>query len=135
MRRAIAIVGGCAALVAASVTQSAAVTAEPFQLRSGADLVELCSTPPDDPLRAAAIHFCHGYGTGVFQTLLQLSAARGLDPLFCPASAPLTRNQMFDRFLAWAQNHKAQASEAAVDFVARFLVSEFPCTAGAGGGK
>ncbi len=43
-------------------TPAPAITLDEFRLRSGADVVALCSTPASDPLYTAAVHMCHGFG-------------------------------------------------------------------------
>ena len=47
-----------------------AVTRDEFLVRTTQDYVRLCSTNPSDPLYAAAMGFCHGYGVGAFHYYL-----------------------------------------------------------------
>ncbi len=104
-----------------------ATTTEHFQLRTGADLVALCATPGDDPLYPAAIHFCHGFGAGVYQTMIALTNHEKLTPLFCPPTPPPSRNDGLARFLAWSKQRPEHLTGAPADVVGRFLVEEFPC--------
>jgi hypothetical protein len=104
-----------------------AVTEDAFQLRTGADLVALCSTPPEDRLHAAAVHMCHGYGAGVFQAVMALTSHEKLPRVICPPNPRPSRNEAVARFLEWAKAHPQHHSEPAVEFVGRFLTAEYPC--------
>jgi len=106
-----------------------AITSEEFRLRSGADLVALCSTPQSDPLYSAAIHMCHGYGAGVYQAIIAITSLKQLDHAVCPPDPPPTRNEGVRMFLEWANGPGAShLSEPAVDTLGRFLLAKFPCT-------
>ena len=111
----------------ASASVATATTPEHFVLRSGADYVTLCSTPTDDPLYTAAIHFCHGFGVGVYQTMMALTNHEKLAPIMCPPSPPPTRNEGLQRFLAWSKLHPAYLTDPPADVLGRFLVEQFPC--------
>lgn len=115
---------------AAATTASGAVSKEQFQLQSGADLVALCGVQSDDPVYAAALHFCHGFGVGMYRTIMQVQKSEFAgDPIICePAGEPLSRNQYFERFVSWANTHADYEKEPAIDFFTRFLRDEFPCT-------
>jgi len=104
-----------------------AVTTEQFRLRSGADLVSLCATPADDPLYQAAIHFCHGFGSGVYQTMMALTTHEKLVPVLCPTNPPPTRNEGLAKFLAWSQQHVEHQQEPPAEYLGRFLLQQFPC--------
>jgi hypothetical protein len=104
-----------------------AVTEENFQLKTGADLVALCSTPKDDPLFVAAIHMCHGFGVGTYQTIQALTNHEKLDPIVCPPNPPPTRNEGLQRFLGWAQANGSRLGERPADVLGRFLIETFPC--------
>jgi len=60
-----------------------AITAEEFRLRSGGDVVALCATPAADPLYAAAVHMCHGFGADTYQTIMALTRHEKLTPSDC----------------------------------------------------
>ena len=103
-----------------------ATTKEDFELRSGADLVALCSTDTSDPLYTAAIQMCQGFGVGVYRTALALTA-KDDPPLFCPPKEGLTRNAAVQSFLTWAAGNKEHAGEPALDFIGRFFMETLPC--------
>jgi hypothetical protein len=106
-----------------------AVTADEFRLRSGADYVQLCSAPATDPLYTAAIHMCHGFGAGTYQTIVAMTRHEKLKPVICPPEPPPTRNEAIARFLEWAKGNPQRLSEPAVEVVARFLITAYPCPA------
>jgi hypothetical protein len=106
---------------------AAAVTTEEFKLRTGADLVALCETPKDDPHWSAAIHMCHGFGVGVYQTLMALTTHEKLTPVLCPPNPAPTRNESLGRFLEWAKTNPQRLGEAPAEVVGRFLVETYPC--------
>jgi hypothetical protein len=106
---------------------ASAVTADDFLLRSGADLVALCSAPASDPLYTAAIHMCHGFGAGTYQTIQAVTRHERLEHIVCPPQPQPTRNEVVRRFLEWAKRNPQHLKEPAVELVARFLVTEFPC--------
>jgi hypothetical protein len=104
-----------------------AVTEEAFHLRTGADLVALCSAPPEDRLHAAAVHMCHGYGAGAYQAVMALTSHEKMKPIVCPPNPRPSRNAAVRRFLEWAKANPQYQSEPAIEFLGRFLVTEYPC--------
>jgi hypothetical protein len=129
-----------AAIVFAGAAPAGAVSEENFLLQTGSDLVALCSVAADDPLQVAAIHMCHGFGVGVYQTLVAVSAHEKVDDFLCPPNPPPSRNQAFADFLAWASKpeNSGHLSESPAALVGHFLVTTAPCpkaTAKAGGAR
>lgn len=116
-----------ALVIVAHAAPASAITAEEFRLRSGADIVALCSTPETDPMYSAAIHMCHGFGAGIYQTLTALTRHDKLAPILCPPEPPPTRNATVARFLEWATRNPQHLTEPAVDTVGRFFLATFPC--------
>jgi hypothetical protein len=113
-------------LAVLSAPAAATTTTEDFTLQTGAQLVDLCSTKPDDPLYTAAIHMCEGFGVGVYRTILALTTYKGAQPLFCPQEG-ITRDEAFAMFREWAKSNMQHASEPPADFIARFLIETSPC--------
>jgi len=113
-------------------TAARAVTEENFQLRTGADLVALCSAPADDPLRTAAIHMCHGFCAGVYQTIMALTMREKVPRLVCPPDPPPSRAEAIAQFVVWAKSDTEHQSERPADFVGRYLVTKYPCPKDAG---
>jgi hypothetical protein len=82
-------------------TGHAAVTEDMFQMRNTSDLVGLCGAGQADPLYSAAIHFCQGFGSGVYGVASEYEPARSQARLFCPPSADRlpSRNTAIAEFL------------------------------------
>jgi hypothetical protein len=111
----------------ACAAPASAITAEEFRLRSGADLVALCATPATDPMYTAAVHMCHGFGAGTYQTIVAMT--RQLAPLICPPEPSPSRNEVVGRFLDWAKRNPERLTEPAVEVLGRFFTTEYPCRA------
>jgi hypothetical protein len=109
------------------VTSVWAISADEFRLRSGADYVALCETPATDPLYTAAIHMCHGFGAGTYQTIMALTRHEKLAPVICPPEPPPSRNETVARLVEWSRRNPQYLSEPPVETVARFFITEFPC--------
>lgn len=106
---------------------SMAVTKDDFVVRNTQDLVDLCSVSQDDPLYAAAIHFCHGFGAGAYQYYLSTVAGPGAKPFVCPPDPPPTRAAVLQEFVNWSKANPQYNNDPAVDSMFRFLVSKWPC--------
>ena len=105
-----------------------AATSDHFRVRSTADLVEICSTPANDSLYAAAIGFCHGYAIGAYQYYQATVAGPEAKPFAClPATPPPTRTEGLQMFVAWARENPQHMGEPAVETFFRWLVSKWPC--------
>ncbi len=110
-------------------TGRAAVTEDMFQLRDTSDLVSLCSAGQADPLYAAAIHFCQGFGSGAYGVASEYEAARSRTRMFCPPSADRrpSRNTAIAEFVQWANTRPDVMHVPATDGLLRFLSDRFPC--------
>lgn len=104
-----------------------AVTQETFLIRYTQDLIELCSAPENDPLYAEAISFCHGYLIGAYHYQVALQADPKEKPLFCLPNPAPTRQQGIQMFVAWTKQNSQYMGEKAVDTIARFLSTQWPC--------
>jgi hypothetical protein len=105
-----------------------AVTQDAFLLRSGADVVALCSTPADDPLYTAAVHMCHGFGAGTYQTIMAMTRHEKIARVLCPPDPQPSRNEVVQQFVEWAKQNPSSLNEPAVETVGRFLLTRFPCS-------
>jgi hypothetical protein len=117
-----------AAVLAASAPSfaSAAVTEDSFKLRSTADLVDLCSASSSDPLYTAAVHFCVGFGVGVYRTLEEHQAALE-HRWFCPSGEMPTRAQAMADFVTWARAAPDQMAAQPTDSILAFVIQRNPC--------
>lgn len=118
-----------------SVPAAGKLTEESFQLRTGGDLVALCSAAADDPLYVAALHMCHGFGSGAYQAIRALTQHEKLEPLFCPPDPPPTRNQALAAFVEWANANPQYLSDQPVQLLGRFLITNYPCATKVTGGE
>lgn len=107
----------------------AAVTQDTFLLGSTADLVELCSAAPSDPMGTAALNFCQGFGVGVFRVLQEVEMARKTHAFCMPDPMP-TRNEALASFVQWAKANPDQLSLAPQDGIEAFLSKQYPCGRG-----
>jgi Rap1a immunity proteins len=124
------VAGGLALLAIAVlgfVVPAAAITSEEFRLRSGADIVALCATTASDPLYTAAVHMCHGFGAGTYQTIMAMTRHQKVTPLICAPEPVPSRNETVARFLEWARRNPQYLTDPAVETMGRFFITEFPC--------
>jgi hypothetical protein len=103
------------------------VTVQDFQVKTTADLLDLCTVSPDDPRHEAAIHFCHGFLVGAYAYHQAAAAGPGGHPLVCAPDPPPTRNEAIAEFVAWAQAHPEYQGDQPVETEFRFLVAKWPC--------
>lgn len=102
------------------------VTEANFQMRTGQDLVDLCSPTQNDPSATAAINFCHGFAIGVYQTLTAEQAAMRRN-IFCLSDPPPTRNHALADFVSWAKATPSAMAEHPADAIVHFLSQRYPC--------
>jgi hypothetical protein len=102
-------------------------TREEFLVRTTQDYVRICSTNPSDPLYAAAMGFCHGFGVGAYQYYLAQVAGPQGTPIVCPPEPPPSRTETLSMFVAWAREHPQYLGERPVDSLFRFLAEKWPC--------
>lgn len=106
---------------------SAATDVPDFIVDSTDDIVDLCTTAPDDPLYTAAIHFCHGFMVGAYAYYdAQASGPEGVRLVCFPDPAP-SRNAAIDMYVEWAKAHPEHMNEAPVETLFMFLTEEWPC--------
>lgn len=104
-----------------------AVTRDNFLLRNTQDLIELCTVQDGDPLRDAAIGFCHGYGLGAVHYYLAQHAGPDSKPFVCLPNPAPSRAEGLQMFLAWARNNPQHMNEPAVESIFRFMKATWPC--------
>jgi hypothetical protein len=122
--------GWLLASILVAATPAAAVTQDNFKLRTGTDIVELCSASVEDPLFVAAIHMCHGFGVSSYQTLVAISSHEKIGAFFCPPEAqPVTRNQAIADFLVWARQPESAThlNDSPAALIGRYLLTKYPC--------
>jgi Rap1a immunity proteins len=120
--------GKMAALGALCLATAPALAVETgnFEVRTTADLVELCSTDPDDPLHAEAMQFCYGYVAGASHFHQAMVHNNRMRALACPREQ-VTRRDLVATFLDWTATNPQYMDELPVETVARATVATWPC--------
>jgi len=109
-------------------TLSSAAQQKHFLVATTADLVDLCTAAPDDPLYTAATHFCHGYMVGAYAYhAAQVSGPEG-DRMVCFPDPPPSRNAAIEMYVQWAKSHPQRMNEAPVETLFMFLTEKWPCS-------
>ena len=119
-----------AGAVLASAGAGAAVTKENFQLRDGNDLLAVCGVGASDPNATAAIHLCHGFLVGIYETHKGLTGNARSKRFTCLPEPPPSRNEVAGRYVLWARKNPRDLTESAVDTVYRFAGVTWPCRKG-----
>jgi hypothetical protein len=115
--------------VAAGPVGAQGVDPASFQARTVADMAALCGVAANDRNAAAAIHFCHGYLTGVGQYHAALYPASAPRRVYCPPAQGPTLDEATASFVAWARANPQLAGERAIDGIARWAQATYPCPA------
>ncbi len=116
--------GGTCVLLLAGFLLSGAATQEHFHVRTGKDLLVLCTADNEDPLQQAAINFCLGFAVGTYRMLVDMTK---LDPVVCLPENPPSRNEAIQMLIAWAQANPQYHKDAPEDLVVRFILQQWPC--------
>ena len=98
-----------------------------FDLETTADLVALCSCPPDDPLYAQALQFCYGYLAGMAHLHRALVRDGKIERLACP-NHEVARDELAGLFLDWVRDNPAAMDAPPVESVKRAAVAAWPCS-------
>ena len=104
-----------------------AVTEKDFTAQTTEQIINLCTTSPDDPMYLQAINFCHGYLVGAYHYHEAAKAGPGGIELFCPPDPMPSRNQSIKMFIEWAKSHPQYWNEPPVETEFRFLMEKWPC--------
>jgi hypothetical protein len=91
------------------------------------DAEPICSVPPGDPMYAAAIAFCHGYGVGAYHYYQASVFGPEGKPFVCLPNPPPSRTDALQIFLAWARENPQYMGEPAVETLFRRLAAKWPC--------
>ncbi|MFQ5973424.1 MAG: Rap1a/Tai family immunity protein [Alphaproteobacteria bacterium] len=99
-----------------------------FEVATTSNLLDLCGAPAAHPMSDEGLMFCFGYLGGVmdFHRVLVQVEGDGFDPIACP-NAPVSRAEMAQVFVDWAQANPQHMDEPAVDGLARAAVARWPC--------
>ena len=106
-----------------------ASSTEDFVLKTTEDLYKVCSTPTNDPLRAAAINFCEGFLLGVVGYHDAVTTRENLKRLICYPQG-VTRDDGIRAFIDWAAAHQTDQkfmNDPPVVGAVRGLAWKWPC--------
>jgi hypothetical protein len=117
-----------AAFLLAPSPATAVLEEEDFKVEQTEDLLDLCSTSPDNPLYQGAIHFCHGYLVGAYHYYTAVAAGPDGTNLVCFPDPPPSRETIIAMFIEWAKAHPEYMNELPVETEFRFLMEKWPCT-------
>ncbi len=118
-----------AAILALWPGLASAIERRDFWISDTVDLLDLCMTPKDDPLRSQAINYCMAYLDGAVDYHDAISDHKEMKRLICyPNTASLEEGVLV--FIAWAQANqgdKKLMDEPTVIGVVRALEAKWPC--------
>lgn len=121
------LIAALAALALLPLPSSAATTAESFDLRNAADLVDLCDVPESDPMADASRGFCYGFLSGAGSYHRAITSGKNARPLFCPPQPRVSRAEAARLFVGWGRANPQYLAETPVDALIRFAVATWPC--------
>ncbi len=108
---------------------ASAIEKRDFWISDTVDLLELCTTPMDDPLRPQAINYCMAYLDGAVDYHDAITDHKNMKRLICyPNTASLEEGVLV--FIGWAQANqgdKKLMDEPTVIGVVRALADKWPC--------
>jgi hypothetical protein len=89
---------------------------------STAAFIELCKNPDDEQGRS----FCFGFGEGVYQGYLA-NLRPDAKSTICFVNKNETRNEVLQKFLAWANKNPQLNKEKAAKTLMRFFTDNYRC--------
>ena len=98
-----------------------------FFMKTGQDLVDLCSLDKEHPLHDKAVAFCYGYVTGAMNFYGAIAKSPKVPKIIC-SDTTIPRAEMVNVFLDWAKENSSHLSEAPIDGLVRSAVTKWPCT-------
>jgi hypothetical protein len=102
-------------------------TLEDFNLRTAADLVDLCNIEKSHPDYVTAKAFCYGFFEGGIHYAEAISASPDYVKLVC-APPETTRTEAVDVFVTYVHDNPQYASKSPIDTIYRSLVDKWPCS-------
>jgi len=104
-----------------------AVSENDFEVQTTENLINLCTTPVDDPLHNHAINFCHGYLAGAYHYYEAISSGPKGIQLVCLSDPSPSRNDAIAMFIEWVKTHPQHLGDKPVETQFRFLMEKWPC--------
>jgi hypothetical protein len=116
-----------AAVGAVPLAAAAATSEDDFTMQTTRNLVNLCGTQPDDPVRDQAQELCLGYIAGAASMHRLLVAEKKLaGPIACPTQS-VSREDFAAYFVGWANDHSQYMDDPAIATMVRAAIDKFPC--------
>ena len=94
-----------------------------FQLKSAADLGDLCAATDN----VAAVHMCQGFLVGVHQMHQAIADSIGHGVYCLPTDGSVTRNTAQADFAAWMLANPGKGNMSARDGLLEWAGSTYPC--------
>lgn len=126
MTKALATVG-VSIMILGALSTARAVEPQHFQVRTTADLLELCSAEGVGVPAAEALNFCYGYAVGAVQYHLATTEPGDPDRLLCLPEPKPSRASVVQEFIAWGTANPGHAADSALDGLFLFLEQRFHC--------
>ena len=104
-----------------------AASEKDFEVQSTENILNLCTTTPDEPLYHQAINFCHGFLVGAYRYYEAAGSGPAGLKMVCLPDPPPSRNDIFAMFVEWFNAHPQYLKEKAVETEFRFLMETWPC--------
>ena len=104
-----------------------AVSEKDFEVETTENLINLCTTPVDDPLHNHAINFCHGYLAGAYHYYEAISSGPKGIQLVCLSDPSPSRKDAIAMFIEWVKTHPQHLGDKPVETQFRFLMEKWPC--------
>ena len=95
-------------------------------MKTGQDLVDLCSVTPADPLHDRAIAFCYGFVSGAMSFYGAIADSPKVPKIVC-SEEMIPRSDMVGAFLVWSGKNPEYLSEAPIDVLVRSAMAQWPC--------
>lgn len=109
-----------------SWAQTDGYTLGDYQLRTSGDLLDICALETSHVNYWEARGFCLGYFAGGIDLHDALAVARDFPQIACPAEG-VTRNDVVEAFVTYAQAHPEHLNERPMDTVFRAVTDRWPC--------
>jgi hypothetical protein len=109
-----------------SWAQTDGYTLDDYQLRTSGDLLDICALDSSNSSYWEARGFCLGYFAGGIDLHDALAVSNDFPRLACP-SGRVTRDDVVEAFVTYAQAHPEHQGERPMDTVFRAVVDRWPC--------
>jgi hypothetical protein len=97
-----------------------------FAVDTAQDLVDLCAADESSSLYVDALQFCYGFFEGMAHYHDRLASGPEIDPIVCP-TGQVTRQDIVEMYLAYAQANPQYLDEDPADNVVRAAIDSWPC--------